>query len=89
MAPNSKNDDGYQFARIKSTWKPYFAQIGRIFVFWRPFWIQNGRHSKPKWSPYGAVCLTLCKYLFLLKSFHFKILSNLFLFFLFLYWRPF
>ena len=47
MAPNSKNDDGYQFARIKSTWKPYFAQIGRIFVFWRPFWIQNGRHSKP------------------------------------------
>jgi hypothetical protein len=35
-----------------------------------PF-IQNGRHSKPKWSPYGAVCLTPCKYSFPLKSFHF------------------
>jgi hypothetical protein len=31
----------------KSTWKPNFAQIGRIFVFWWPFWIQNGHHSKP------------------------------------------
>jgi hypothetical protein len=29
----------------------------RIFVFWRPFWIQNGRHSKPKYSPYGAAWL--------------------------------
>jgi hypothetical protein len=25
-----------------------------IFVFWWPFWIQNGRHSKPKWSPYDV-----------------------------------
>jgi hypothetical protein len=38
---------GYQFPTSKSTWKPNFDQIGRIFVFWRPFWIQNGRHSKP------------------------------------------
>jgi hypothetical protein len=41
------------------------------FLFWRPFWIQNGRHSKPKWSPYGAACLTPCKHPFPLKSFHF------------------
>jgi hypothetical protein len=46
MAPNSKNDDGYQFARTKSTWKPNFAQIGGFLYPWRPFWIQNGRHSK-------------------------------------------
>ena len=59
----------------------------RIFVFWRPFWIQNGRHSKSKWSPYGEACLTHCKYPFPLKSFHFWILNNLFLFLLFLYWR--
>ena len=84
-----KNDDGYQFARTKSTWKPNVAQIGWIFVFWRPFWIQNGRHSKPKWSPYGAVCLTLCNYLFLLKSLNFWIFNNLFLFYFFLYRRPF
>ena len=115
MAPNSKNDDEYQFARARSTWKPNFAQIGgflyfgghfgfkmatianqqwisirniiiyletryrpnrRLFVFWRPFWIQNGRHSKPKWSPYGAACLTSCKYPFLLKSFHFRIFND-------------
>jgi hypothetical protein len=38
---------GYQFPTSKSTWKPNFAQIGRIFVFWRPFWIQNGHYSKP------------------------------------------
>jgi hypothetical protein len=39
--------------------------------FWRSFWIQIGRHSKPKWSQYGAACLTPCKYPFPLKSFHF------------------
>jgi hypothetical protein len=33
MAPNSKNDDGYQFARIKSTWKPNFSQIGGGLYF--------------------------------------------------------
>jgi hypothetical protein len=43
----------------------------RIFVFCQPFWIQNGRHSKPKWSPYGAACLTPCKYPFPLKSLYF------------------
>ena len=58
-----------------------FCPNRRIFVFWRPFWIQNGRHSKPKWSPYGAACLTPCKYPFPLKSFHFWIFNNLFRFF--------
>jgi hypothetical protein len=48
----------------------------RIFVFWRPFWIQNGHDSKPKWSPYGAACLTSCKYPFPLKSFHFWIFND-------------
>ena len=45
----------------------------RIFVLWRPFFVQNhrGNHSKPKWSPYGAACLTPCKYPFPLKSVHF------------------
>jgi hypothetical protein len=33
--------------------------------------VTNGHHSKPKWSPYGAACLTVCKYPFLLKSVHF------------------
>jgi hypothetical protein len=66
-----------------------FCPNQRIFVFWWPFWIQNGHHSKPKWSPYGAACLTPCKYPFPLKSFHFWIFNNLFLFFLFLYWWPF
>jgi hypothetical protein len=33
MAPNSKNDDRYQFARAKSTWKPNFAQIGGFLYF--------------------------------------------------------
>ena len=45
--------------------------------------IQNGRHSKPKWLSYGWACLTPCKYPFPLKSFHFWILNNLFLFFYF------
>ena len=33
MAPNPKNDDGYQFVRTKSTWKPNFAQIGGFLYF--------------------------------------------------------
>ena len=44
-----------------------FCPNRRIFVFWQTFWIQNGRHSTPKWMPYGAVCLTTCKYPFPLK----------------------
>ena len=55
-----------------------FCPNRRIFVFWWPFWIQNGCHSKPKWSPYGAACLTPCKHPFPLKSFHFWIFNNLF-----------
>jgi hypothetical protein len=35
--------------------------------------INDGHHSKPKWSPYGAACLTPCKYPFPLKSVHFLI----------------
>jgi len=50
-----------------------FCPNRRIFVFWRPFLVQNGHHSKPKWSPYGAACLTPCKYPFPLKSFNFLI----------------
>jgi hypothetical protein len=59
-----------------------FCPNRRIFVFWWPFWIQNGHHSKPKWSPYGAACLTPCKYPFPLKSFHFWIFNNLFWFYI-------
>jgi hypothetical protein len=33
MAPNSKNDDDFQFARPRSTWKPNFAQIGGFLYF--------------------------------------------------------
>jgi hypothetical protein len=51
MAPNPKNDDGYQFARTKSTWKPYFAQIGGFLYFGGHFGFkmaaianQNGSH---------------------------------------------
>ena len=47
-----------------------------VFVFWRSFWIQNGCHSKPKWSQYGAACLTPCKYPFQLKSFNFWIFND-------------
>ena len=61
----------------------------RIFLFWPPFWIQNCRHSKLKWWPYGAACLTPCKYPFPFKSFYLWIFNNLFWFFLFLYWQPF
>jgi hypothetical protein len=42
MAPNSKNDNGYQFARAKYTWKPNFAQIGGFLYLGGHF----GRHSK-------------------------------------------
>jgi hypothetical protein len=48
----------------------------RIFVFWRPFLVQDGHHSKPKWSPYGAACLTPCKYPFPLKSVNFWIFND-------------
>ena len=54
----------------------------RIFVFWWPFWIHNGRHSKPKWSQYGAPCLTPCKYPFPLKRFHFWIFNDFFNFYI-------
>ena len=49
-----------------------------IFVFWRPFLVQDGRHSKPKWLPYGAACLTPCQYPFPLKSVHFECLTIFF-----------
>ena len=39
-------------------------------------------NSKPKWSPYGAACLTPCKYPFPMKSFHFWIFNNLFWFYI-------
>jgi hypothetical protein len=47
MAPNSKNDDDYQFARARSTWKPNFAQIGGFLYFGDHFESivnQNSRH---------------------------------------------
>jgi hypothetical protein len=53
-----------------------------IFVFWQSFWIQNDRHSKPKWSQYGAACLTPCKYPFPLKFFHFWIFNDFLIFIL-------
>jgi hypothetical protein len=59
-----------------------FRPNRRIFVFWWSFWIQNGCHSKPKWSQYGAACLTPCKYLFPLKSFHFWIFKDFFYFYI-------
>jgi hypothetical protein len=50
MAHNSKNDDDYQFARPRSTWKPNFAQIGWFLYFGGHFGFkmaaianQNGR----------------------------------------------
>ena len=60
-----------------------FRPNRRIFLFWRPFFVQNGHHSKPKWSPYCAACLTPCKYQFPLKSVHFWIFND---FLNFLYW---
>jgi hypothetical protein len=51
MAPNSKNYDGYQFTRTKSTWKPNFPQIGGFLYFGGHFGFkmaaianQNDRH---------------------------------------------
>ena len=44
-----------------------FSTNRGIFVFWRP---------------YGAACLTPCKYPFPLKSFHFWIFNNLFWFYI-------
>ena len=51
MAPNSKNDEGYQFTRRKSTWKTNFAHIGGFLYFGDHFGFkmaaivnQNGRH---------------------------------------------
>jgi hypothetical protein len=74
-----------------------FRPNRRIFVFWRPFWIQNGHHSKQKWSPYGAACLTTSKYPFPLKSFHFWIFNDFLNFYIgghfemvaIFKWRPF
>ena len=59
-----------------------FRPNRRIFLFWRSSWIQNGRHSKPKWSQYGAACLIPCKYPFPLKSFHFWIFNDFFNFYI-------
>jgi hypothetical protein len=47
MAPNSKNDDDYQFARARSTWKPNFAEIGGFLYFgfkMAAIANQDGRH---------------------------------------------
>ena len=46
MAPNSKNYDGYQFTRTKSTWKQNFPQIGGF--------LHVGGHSKPNDGYYFA-----------------------------------
>jgi hypothetical protein len=50
-APNSKNDDEYQFARPRSTWKPNVSQIGGFLYFGGHFGFkmaaianQNGCH---------------------------------------------
>jgi hypothetical protein len=51
----------------KCVWQLLRIQIGGFFYF----------DGKPKWSPYGAACLTPCKYPFPLKSFHFWIFNNL------------
>ena len=59
-----------------------FRRNRRIFVFWRPFVVQNGHHSKPKWTPYGAACLTPCNYPFPLKSVHFLIFNDFFNFYI-------
>jgi hypothetical protein len=52
---------------LETKFRPY----RRIFLLWWPFWIQNGHYSQSKWSPYGAACLTSCKYPFPLKSYNF------------------
>jgi hypothetical protein len=56
---NSGRYHGNQGAKnVKFTLETKFRPNRRIVVFWRSFWIQNGHHSKPKWSQYGAACLT-------------------------------
>ena len=59
-----------------------FCPNRRIFVFWWPFWIQNVHHSKSKWSPYGAACLTPCKYPFPLFRYIFEFFTIYFNFIL-------
>jgi hypothetical protein len=44
--------------------------------------VQNCHHSKPKWSPYDAACLTPCKYPFPLKSVQFWIFNDFFNFYI-------
>jgi hypothetical protein len=51
LAIYSKNDDDYQFARTRPTWKPNFVQIGGFVYFGGHFGFkmttianQNGRH---------------------------------------------
>ena len=61
-----------------------FRPNRRIFVFWRPFLVKNGHHSKPKWSPYGAACLTPCKYPFPLKSLNLWIFKFILIFLIFI-----
>ena len=46
MVSNSKNDDDYQFARTKATWKANFAQIGGFLYFGGHFEFKNS-----KWPP--------------------------------------
>jgi Ulp1 family protease len=65
-------------AILNPKWSPKCKNllIWAKFGFQVSFWIQNGHHSKPKWSQYGAVYLTPCKYPFPLKSFHFWIFND-------------
>jgi hypothetical protein len=51
MASNSKNDDEYQFARPRSTWKPNFAQIRGFLYFGGHF----GFFSTPQKLPHTTV----------------------------------
>ena len=74
-------NNGYQFATSYYTLKPHFAQFGG-FLCIDGHLIQNGHHSKPKLSPYGAACLTSCKYPLPLNFIHFWIFSNLFWFYI-------
>jgi hypothetical protein len=52
MAPNSKNYDGYQFTRTKSTWKPNFSQIGGFLYFGGHFEVD---YDVANWYP-SLVC---------------------------------
>ena len=82
MAPNSKNDDDYEFARPRSTWKPNFAQIGGFLYFGGHFGFnmasianQNGRHMVQH-------VLLPVNIHFHWNLFHFWIFSNLFWFYI-------